>query len=295
MLDSALNQLDLHLVRWRSNSMRLSHPFPESQSAFILNRHLHWLTLRRFNGDPDRWYNLDSCAREPVWIGKTYLGMTLEQAEREGYSVFVVRPLKPGSEGVEEGEEERPPPGESFLHACQADEAAFQFDVGQAYGVKASSATSSSSSNGSNKRRERDDDDHHHVNGNGVVASAGAGGGKRARLQVDDEEEELRKAIAASLLDDPPPAGTKDRPVELDSSPQNVNGFHYEEEEEEEEDYGLEEDEDGGFLPIGSTSSPTTKTKAEPVKKEEKKSVEEESWDEPSPEELRRKRLARFG
>lgn len=82
------------------------------QAAFILNLSQHWLPLRRFSLDPHaptakkRWYNLNSfLPNGPEWISPTYLQMVLEQAEKEGYSVFVVRKArKEGGEGMSAGE-----------------------------------------------------------------------------------------------------------------------------------------------------------------------------------------------
>ena len=63
------------------------------QLAFILNSQQHWYTLRRFGEAlPDftqdtgvgHWFNLNSFNEHPVWIGKTFLGMTLQQAEEVG-------------------------------------------------------------------------------------------------------------------------------------------------------------------------------------------------------------------
>jgi len=60
--------------------------FPSTQQAFLLNLNQHWFTLRRF-GQPDgngHWFNLNSFFDSPERIGKTYLGMVLQQAEAEG-------------------------------------------------------------------------------------------------------------------------------------------------------------------------------------------------------------------
>jgi ataxin-3 len=61
-----------------------------SQAAFILHLDNHWLPLRKF-GSTKRWYNLNSFLPQPEWISNTYLALVLQQAEKEGYSVFVVR------------------------------------------------------------------------------------------------------------------------------------------------------------------------------------------------------------
>ena len=70
-----------------------------NQTAFVLNHNQHWYTLRRFGntsipGD-GHWFNLDSTKHQPQWISKLYLGMFLQQAENDGYSVFTVSQIDP--------------------------------------------------------------------------------------------------------------------------------------------------------------------------------------------------------
>ncbi|CAE6444761.1 hypothetical protein ACGC1H_006873 [Rhizoctonia solani] len=100
VLENALkNAFGLTLVRWRSEEMRPYQAVPDTQLAFILNLEQHWFTLRRF-GHPGRkghWFNLNSFLESPEWVGNTYLAMVLQQAEKEGYSVFVVRPVDPSN------------------------------------------------------------------------------------------------------------------------------------------------------------------------------------------------------
>ncbi|EKM54237.1 uncharacterized protein PHACADRAFT_257943 [Phanerochaete carnosa HHB-10118-sp] len=99
VLEEALQVWGLTLVRWRSEEMRPFQDRPHTQLAFILNQHQHWYALRRFGPastdaarDPGEghWFNLNSSLERPEWVGKLYLGMFLQQAETEGYSVFVV-------------------------------------------------------------------------------------------------------------------------------------------------------------------------------------------------------------
>jgi Ataxin-3 len=55
--------------------------------------------LRRFGNISDpgdgHWFNLDSTKHQPQWISKLYLGMVLQQAESDGYSVFAVTQIDP--------------------------------------------------------------------------------------------------------------------------------------------------------------------------------------------------------
>ncbi|TFY72226.1 hypothetical protein EVG20_g798 [Dentipellis fragilis] len=104
VLENALNVWGLSLVRWRSEDMRPYQNRPHTQLAFILNLNQHWFTLRRF-GDASpqialdqgngHWFNLNSFLDAPEWVSKTYLGMVLQQAESEGYSVFAVTQSNP--------------------------------------------------------------------------------------------------------------------------------------------------------------------------------------------------------
>ncbi|KAF7793892.1 hypothetical protein EIP86_005014 [Pleurotus ostreatoroseus] len=114
VLENALQVWNMTLVPWRSEQMRLYHDHPHAcfslrfstQLAFILNCNQHWYTLRRFGrvspdpaleADPGggHWFDLNSFLPEPHWIGKTFLGMVLQQAELEGYSVFAVAQINP--------------------------------------------------------------------------------------------------------------------------------------------------------------------------------------------------------
>jgi ataxin-3 len=104
VLDQALSVWGLRIPRWRSEEMQPYQDHPQNQLAFILNYEQHWYTLRRFgemstqpgaNPGQGHWFNLNSSLDSPEWISKTYLGMVLQQAEQDGYSVFVVTQLDP--------------------------------------------------------------------------------------------------------------------------------------------------------------------------------------------------------
>ncbi|KAF8844289.1 Josephin-domain-containing protein [Paxillus ammoniavirescens] len=97
VLENALDVWGLNLIRWRSEAMKSDQSHPHTQLAFVLNHDQHWYTLRRFGhlAENFHWFNLDSSRPSPQWISKTYLGMFLQQAERDGYSVFVIVPNDP--------------------------------------------------------------------------------------------------------------------------------------------------------------------------------------------------------
>ncbi|KAL8279488.1 hypothetical protein RQP46_008050 [Phenoliferia psychrophenolica] len=91
VMEEALKVLGLRLVRWKSKEMVDFHDKPESMEGFVLNHQLHWYTIRRF-GTETRWYNLDSCIPSATWISPMYLGLTLREAELQGYSILAVLP-----------------------------------------------------------------------------------------------------------------------------------------------------------------------------------------------------------
>ncbi|KAH8992774.1 Josephin-domain-containing protein [Lactarius hatsudake] len=98
VLENALNVWGQRICIYCRDSISLttgtSH---RNQRAFILNYDQHWFTLRRFGNSEGAgyWFNLNSFLDRPEWIGETYLGMVLQQAEAEGYSTFVVMPTDP--------------------------------------------------------------------------------------------------------------------------------------------------------------------------------------------------------
>ncbi|KAI0045286.1 Josephin-domain-containing protein [Auriscalpium vulgare] len=106
VLENALNVWGLSLVRWRSEALRAYQDHPHTQLAFILNLNQHWFSLRRFgDASPDidadagngHWFNLNSFLDAPEWVSRTYLGMVLQQAEAEGYSVFAITQTDPSA------------------------------------------------------------------------------------------------------------------------------------------------------------------------------------------------------
>ncbi|TCD65115.1 hypothetical protein EIP91_003089 [Steccherinum ochraceum] len=113
VLQRALERFGLKLTQWRSQDMRQYHDHPQTQLAFILHHDDHWYVLRRFgavwaepssltsHSDAGIWFNLDSVRPQPEYVGSTYLGMFIQQAEQAKYSVFAVQ-----KDDLEEGKEE---------------------------------------------------------------------------------------------------------------------------------------------------------------------------------------------
>ncbi|EKM80981.1 hypothetical protein AGABI1DRAFT_119519 [Agaricus bisporus var. burnettii JB137-S8] len=106
VMEEALKVWGLNLLRWRNSAMQSHQDHPETQLAFILNLEQHWFSLRRFgpiSGNVNRdaslshWFNLNSSLPAPEWVSKVYLGMVLQQAEAEGYSVFVITQSDPSN------------------------------------------------------------------------------------------------------------------------------------------------------------------------------------------------------
>ncbi|CAE7204876.1 unnamed protein product, partial [Rhizoctonia solani] len=165
VLENALkNAFGLTLVRWRSEEMRQYH----TQMGFVLNLEQHWFTIRRF-GHPRRkghWFNLNSFLESPEWVGNTYLGMVLQQAEKEGYSVFVVRPVDPSNP-------------ENMLPETEADLIAETLDPGDFGGQVQRISTTRTQSGPSN-------------------AITGAGSSS-APTGLENEDMELQRALQASI------------------------------------------------------------------------------------------------
>ncbi|EUC66948.1 josephin-domain protein [Rhizoctonia solani AG-3 Rhs1AP] len=169
VLENALkNAFGLTLVRWRSEEMRQYQAVPDTQLAFILNLEQHWFTLRRF-GHPGRkghWFNLNSFLESPEWVGNTYLAMVLQQAEKEGYSVFVVRPMDPSNP-------------ENMLPGTEADLIAETLDPGDFGGQVQRISTTRTQAGSSN-------------------AIAGAGPSSRPS-GFENEDVQLQRALQASI------------------------------------------------------------------------------------------------
>ncbi|KAH9815031.1 Josephin-domain-containing protein [Melampsora americana] len=296
VIDDALHQLGLRLVRWQSDEMKPMHAYPENQEAFILNHDLHWFTLRRFGGNADRWYDLNSVTgKPPTWIGSGFLSMTISQAEAEGYSIFAVAPVAASSDPT------APQPG--TLMACEADEQAQSLNP-LLYSPPAGSSSASSTTN---RRRRADEDmaDDEQPRQRARVADN--------QLQNLSEAEQLRLAIEASLLTNPERASSNDR-HDSDDEAQGFEDGHgsnsfgrdqpnpslfshaapavdhnpdFESQLEAAIRASLEESGSDG----PSDSTPDLSLSGLPSSHPQT----DGNWDEPTAEELRLRRLARFG
>ncbi|CED82006.1 Ataxin 3/Josephin [Phaffia rhodozyma] len=184
VLDRGLEVWELSLDRWRSEELRPHWDRPEDQQAFILNLDSHWFTLRRFGGRKDRWYNLNSFFSQPAWVSPTYLTMVLNQAESEGYSVFVVRPRSSASSSSSSSIQSE------FLESSAADRFAVSLPI-------ATSATSGS-----------DRSTHSRISKTSVGGEVDWG----AYGNFDDEASELEAALAASLANVEPENTTPSAP-----------------------------------------------------------------------------------
>lgn len=60
---------------------------PLQEVAFICNFQSHWITLRNLYGD---WYDLNSIAELPKWVGELYLSELLLELRNQGYTIFVI-------------------------------------------------------------------------------------------------------------------------------------------------------------------------------------------------------------
>ncbi|PVG00394.1 Josephin-domain-containing protein [Serendipita vermifera] len=190
VLENALQVWGLTLIRWRSKEMQAFQSKPHTRLGFILNLEEHWFTLRRFGpADPDptkdpgagHWFNLNSFLPEPEWVSKTYLGMMLQQAEAEGYSVFVVSQINPNDPIA--------------LPRTEADELATV--TPEITGGSTRMSTSRSLNPSTSKT----------PTGDWTPAAEG----------LDNEDLELQRALLASVGAEVPPASTSTKPVKRES------------------------------------------------------------------------------
>ncbi|KAK7057172.1 Josephin domain-containing protein [Favolaschia claudopus] len=165
VLENALDVWGLKLSRWRGEEMRPYRDHPEGQLAFILNYEQHWFSLRRFG---PHWFNLNSFIAKPEWVSNLYLGMVLQQAEADGYSVFAITPAEPTST--------------SALPYTEADDIASTIpEPHSASRPDLSSFSSHATASGSNRPEM--------IEG------------------MEDEDYELQAALQASLMGDDSPSG----------------------------------------------------------------------------------------
>ncbi|WFD27274.1 hypothetical protein MNAN1_002270 [Malassezia nana] len=91
VMERALKAWDMSLIRWRPcRHLGDRYNHPEREFAFLLNLESHWVALRGFGRQHKCWFNLNSFFDQPQWIGDAYLSTFLEQVAREKYTVFVV-------------------------------------------------------------------------------------------------------------------------------------------------------------------------------------------------------------
>lgn len=175
VMDEALKPFGLQLVRWRSERMRPFQEAPEQQQAFILNFKEHWFCIRRFGFSKHFWFDLNSFHTEPRHVSPMYLGLQIDQAEHEGYSVFVAM-------SVEEQSGDLVP---ANLPACIADEEVYKV------AEETRSSRGFGSSEGFDRRTQALMDDESIFTSSGAGPSLSSGFG--------NEDEELNRAIEESL------------------------------------------------------------------------------------------------
>ncbi|CAM9654923.1 unnamed protein product, partial [Hapterophycus canaliculatus] len=90
VLNTALKRLyGVHLVSAGSESVgKLSTTGYDGEDAFVLNRHAHWVAIRKIGG---AYWDLNSMLDNPTRITTFALEAYLYQLREDGYSVFVVR------------------------------------------------------------------------------------------------------------------------------------------------------------------------------------------------------------
>ncbi|KAJ3163444.1 Ataxin-3 [Geranomyces michiganensis] len=102
VISAALRVWNLDITAFGAQENAVSRSDPATtETAFICNLQEHWFTLRRFGGSSKRWYNLNSMYQEPAYVSETYLTLLLAQLQNEGYSIFVVNGQLPQCEADE--------------------------------------------------------------------------------------------------------------------------------------------------------------------------------------------------
>ncbi|KAA1089204.1 hypothetical protein PGT21_010161 [Puccinia graminis f. sp. tritici] len=279
VIDDALHRLGLRIIRWRSEEMKSMHDYPENQEAFILNHDLHWFTLRRFGHSVDRWYNLNSMDEaSPKWIGPTFLSMAIAQAEAEGYSIFVVIPVPPSSEPS------APQPGS--LLACQADEQAQLLDqLGYSSGGRSGSTSSGGASSTLRRPREEGTDE-----------------ASRTRMRMNAEElpydEQIRLAIEASLSQPSASEPSQTKSIDPQTAPDPSDSENNVEPPADsdllDQLRSIEDEELAAAISESLANHPSDSDPTEPPSSSSLPPVSDDLIDEPTPEQLRQRRLARF-
>lgn len=103
VISIALSRLNIEITHIGSESFKNGKFKPAEEKAYICNLQEHWFTLRKFYSKY-RWYNLNSVLDKPEWLSETYLELYLDDLQRQGYSVFVVRGDIPTCEADEYAE-----------------------------------------------------------------------------------------------------------------------------------------------------------------------------------------------
>lgn len=189
VMDEALKSFDLQLVRWRSERCRDLQATPEIQEAFVFNLSSHWFVIRRFGHSKHFFFDLNSFHPAPKHVSPLYLGLQIDQAEHEGYSVFVVLSTAASSSSTSSS----PAADEltvATLPHCSADDTVFRLaeESGLANDLSALTAGTGQQSD----RRTAamfNDETVFTSSGKGPAYSTGFG----------NEDEELNRAIEASL------------------------------------------------------------------------------------------------
>jgi ataxin-3 len=241
-----------------------------------MNLGQHWFTLRKFASNNDLWFNVNSFLPKPERVSKLYLGLQIHEAQREGYSVFAVLPAGDHYD-----------PTEPFLPNCKADDF-FTSNAHLAYtgfsgtlqasgsGPQTSTSTSSSS-NGSRPRSESFDS-----------LDADRRPARRRRISEDDEDEMLKRAIEASMQEENQRAAVTGKPASSARAPVQVVEISDDSDSDEDDDEVLSKSLQAGAKLNGASKGTTLVLAPD----EDEAGFEEDA---PTVEELRLKRLARFG
>ncbi|KAI9002588.1 Josephin-domain-containing protein [Hyaloraphidium curvatum] len=312
VIEAALDVWGLHLMPWDSPDAASAREDPVNETAYICNLREHWFTLRRFGlVPPKRWYDCNSLMEQPKVISDTYLGMLIAQLKQDGYTIFVVRGSFPQCEADLRAGMLPEPPAAAYSSAPPVAPPARAPFGGAGYTLGGSGGGS----------READLA-RQAASLLGGIAVPGLPPSEAVPAGTEmDEDEMLRAAIEASLRDtaaagsvaQPEPSARPPAPPQprtrIDSYLQEDDFADGDfEEDGEEEDEELAEDDESAALQAAVEESMREQgaqkgarariDEEEEIRRAMQASLEDDKRklaDPDSPEELRRKRLARFG
>ena len=66
----------------------------DTDTAFVINRQEHWLTIRKIG---EHWWDLNSCLEKPDYVSEFKLDAYLSEFRSKGYTIFIAKGNLPTS------------------------------------------------------------------------------------------------------------------------------------------------------------------------------------------------------